>query len=140
MHQSIAPPSPDSPIILFDGVCVLCNQSMQWIARRDTHRTLRFASLQSEIGLRFLASATAAPPPESVVWLDGGQFLVKSDAVLRICRHLGFPWSLCTAAAILPRGVRDRAYDFIARHRYRWFGRHDACPAPPPGLRDRVLN
>lgn len=140
MHERIAPPSPETPIILFDGVCVLCHSSMQWIAKRDTRGTLRFASLQSETGVRLLGEAAASPPPDSVVWLDGKRCLVKSDAVVRICRCLGFPWSLFAVLGILPRGVRDWAYDLIARHRYRWFGKHDACPMPPAGLRDRVLD
>ena len=125
-------------VVFFDGVCNLCNGVVRFIVERDPHARIQFAPLTSRSAARALASLPG-PLPDSVVLLDDGQVFTRSDAALRIARLLGFPWSLAAALAIVPRGLRDAIYDAIARRRYRWFGRREACMVPGPEIRGRFL-
>lgn len=138
---------PDTPIILFDGVCNLCNASIQWIIRRDHRQRFRFASLQSPFARRTLAAlAPESTLPDSVVLIlpavPGAppRILLKSAAALGIARRLGPPWSLAAIFWIIPRPIRDHLYAWVARNRYRWFGKQDACMVPTPALRARFLD
>ncbi|MDJ0365213.1 thiol-disulfide oxidoreductase DCC family protein [Hymenobacter sp. H14-R3] len=131
--------------ILFDGVCNLCNGFVQFIIRHDPQGRFRFAALQSETGQALLA-AHGQPPtaaqlasPDSVILLEGGQLYSHSAAVLRIARRLGGPWRLAAVGGLLPQRWRDGLYRFVARHRYRWFGRQESCWLPTPELRARFL-
>lgn len=128
------------PIILFDGVCNLCNASVQWVLRRDRKGQFRFAALQSETGQRLLArfgmDATAF---NTVVLADGGRLYTRSDAALEVARRLGAPWSWLAVFRYLPRGLRDAVYDWIARNRYRWFGRRESCLLPRPEWKERFV-
>lgn len=127
-------------MILFDGVCNLCNGFVQFVIARDPHAYFSFASLQSESARRLLIEVHAdSPAPDSLVFVQGGRAFTRSNAVLRIARRLGFPWSLAYPLAAVPRPVRDWAYDLVARHRYQWFGKRDACMIPTPDLRSRFL-
>lgn len=132
------------PVILFDGECNFCNATVRWTAERDKRKRLRFASLQSRAARRIVASADPEIDfetlPDSLVFVDEDGIHTDSAANLRIARHLRFPWSLLVLAQIIPRPLRDATYRFFARNRYRWFGRSDACPAPPPGLAARFLD
>jgi predicted DCC family thiol-disulfide oxidoreductase YuxK len=138
------PPTPTSaPVVLFDGVCNLCNGTVQFLIDHDRDAHLRFAALQSEAGARVLQAHGRAVPtgdPDSVLLVAGGHVYSHSDAALRIARLLGFPWSLAAVALVVPRFVRDAVYRFIARHRYRWFGREESCRVPTPALRARFLS
>ena len=125
-------------VVFFDGVCNLCNGVVRFIVDRDPHARIQFAPLTSRAAERALG-ALPVPPPDSVVVLDDGRVFTRSDAALRIARLLGFPWSLAAGFAIVPRGLRDRVYDAIARRRYRWFGRREACMIPGPEIRGRFL-
>ncbi len=136
---SAAPPL-DAPVILFDGVCNLCNGAVSWVMDRDRRAHFRFASLQSEAARRALDRANAGNSlPDSIVLIDDAGVHTKSDAALRIATKLGWPWSWMRLFLIVPRVLRDAAYDVIARNRYRWFGRSDTCRMPAPGDRDRFL-
>jgi predicted DCC family thiol-disulfide oxidoreductase YuxK len=131
-------------IILFDGVCNLCNGFVQFVIQQDPAGRFRFAALQSAAGqvvlkAHGLDAATLAAEPDSVLLELDGQFYSHSDAVLRIARALGGPWRLLLAGYVLPRAWRDAAYRFVARHRYRWFGRQESCWLPTPELRARFL-
>jgi predicted DCC family thiol-disulfide oxidoreductase YuxK len=131
-------------IILFDGVCNLCNGFVQFVIRQDPAGRFRFAALQSAAGQAVLKAhgldaATLAAEPDSVLLELDGQFYSHSDAVLLIARALGGPWRLLLAGYVLPRAWRDAAYRFVARHRYRWFGRQESCWLPTPELRARFL-
>ena len=131
-------------LILFDGVCNLCNGFVQFVIRHDPAGRFRFAALQSEAGRAVLAAygfdaAAVAAEPDSVLLELDGQLYSHSDAVLRIARELGGPWRLLLAGRLLPRAWRDAAYRFVARHRYRWFGRQDSCWLPTPELRARFI-
>lgn len=132
------------PIILFDGVCNLCNASVQWIIRRDTREVFRFAALQSEAGKRRLAQARAdarlAESLSSMVVIDGGRVLTKSDAAIAIATRLGAPWRWAKIGKLMPRFLRDWLYSIVARNRYRLFGRQEACMMPTPALRTRFLD
>jgi len=127
--------------ILFDGVCNLCNGFVQFVIARDPAARFRFATLQSDAASAVLRDAgVTAPLPDSIVLVEDGAAHVRSGAALRILRGLRFPWPLAYALIIVPRVVRDRAYDFIAAHRYRWFGRRESCWLPTPDLKRRFLN
>lgn len=127
-------------IIIFDGVCNLCEASVLFIIRRDPAGIFRFAPTQSEAGQRLQAEyGIYSLERASVVLIQGDQVLLKSDAALEIARHLTGPWRYLYPLRRLPRGVRNGVYDFIARNRYRWFGQKDECMIPTPALRARFL-
>ena len=131
-------------LILFDGVCNLCHGFVQFVIRHDPAGQFQFAALQSEAGQAVLAAhgltpADAAADPDSVLLLHEGRLYSHSAAVLRIARLLGGPWRLLGVGYALPRPWRDAAYRFVARHRYRWFGREDSCWLPTPELQARFL-
>lgn len=123
--------------ILFDGVCNLCNASVNFIIDRDPKGYFRFAALQSDA-----AKALGEAPngdPDSIVLLEDGVRYEQSTAALRIARRLSGLWPVLYAGIILPRPLRDLVYRFIARNRYKWFGRRDACRLPSPELKARFL-
>jgi predicted DCC family thiol-disulfide oxidoreductase YuxK len=132
--------------VLFDGVCNFCSAAVRFIAANDPAGRFAFLPLQSPRARALLGpagsarAAGAARDPGTVVLLDHGRRFERSDAALHIALGLRAPWPLAFAAILIPRGTRDAAYDWFARNRYRWFGRKDACPLPPPGLRERFLD
>jgi predicted DCC family thiol-disulfide oxidoreductase YuxK len=131
----------EGPIVLYDGVCGLCNRSVQLILRNDRRGRFRFAALQSDAG-RALLEKFGLPPEalDSVVLVDGGQAWRKSRAALRIARRMDPPWPLLWPLVIIPRPVADLLYNLLARNRYRIFGKLDACMIPPPEVRARFLS
>ncbi|AHJ98640.1 thiol-disulfide oxidoreductase DCC family protein [Hymenobacter swuensis] len=129
-------------IILFDGVCNLCNGFVQFVIQHDAAGRFRFAALQSAAGQELLRQHQLPAPtePDSVVLLMEGQAYIHSAAALHILRGLAGGWRwLAQVGLWVPRPLRDAAYRFIARHRYRWFGRQDACWLPTPELRARFI-
>lgn len=136
--------STSHPLILFDGVCNLCNASVQWIIRRDTRDVFRFAALQSEAGKRALSSAKAdaqlAANLSSMVVIDDGHVLTKSDAAIAIASRLGVPWRWARVGTLIPRFARDWVYGVVARNRYRLFGKQESCMMPTPALRAKFLD
>jgi predicted DCC family thiol-disulfide oxidoreductase YuxK len=124
-------------IVLFDGTCGLCDRSVRFVLRRDSRGRFRFAPLQSGAAGRLLAAHGFTPEQmETVVLIEKDRPHLRSDAALRIARHLDWPWPLVYAAILIPRPIRDAVYHFIARRRYRWFGRVEACAwATPEELR-----
>jgi predicted DCC family thiol-disulfide oxidoreductase YuxK len=131
-----------SAVILFDGVCNLCNGTVQFVVDRDPGEYFRFAALQSEAAARLL-DARGHPPivgdPDSIVLVEGERVYTHSDAALRIATKLSGAWKLFAVFLVVPRVVRDVVYRFIARNRYRWFGRSETCRVPTPALRARFL-
>jgi predicted DCC family thiol-disulfide oxidoreductase YuxK len=128
------------PTILFDGVCNLCNGFVQFVIARDPAAQFRFGALTSASAARVLQDAGVTPPiPDTIVLVEDGAVYFRSDAPLRIARRLTFPWPLAYGLVIVPRFLRDRVYDFIAAHRYKWFGRRDVCMVPRPELQQRFL-
>ena len=127
-------------IIVFDGVCNLCNGAVNFIIDRDPQNRFRFVAMQSETGRELVKRyPPAAGPVDSIVLIKEGQSYVKSDAALKIARQLSGAWPLLTVFRIFPRFLRDWGYDLIARNRYRFFGREDACRIPTPELKARFL-
>jgi predicted DCC family thiol-disulfide oxidoreductase YuxK len=130
-----------SGTILFDGVCNLCNGFVQFVIARDPSARFRFAALQSPAAASLLKDAgVTAPLPDSIVLVQDDRVYVRSSAAVRILRGLRFPWPLFYALVVVPRVVRDPVYDYIAAHRYQWFGRRDVCMIPTPDLRRRFLD
>jgi predicted DCC family thiol-disulfide oxidoreductase YuxK len=123
-------------VVLFDGVCNLCNGAVRFILARDPAGRFRFASLQSEAARRLLRDDGRA---ETIVLLEAGKTYTKSTAALRIARGLRFPWPLLYALVAVPRPLRDLVYDWVARHRYRWFGKRETCLLPTPEVRGRFV-
>jgi predicted DCC family thiol-disulfide oxidoreductase YuxK len=128
-------------LVLFDGVCNLCNGFVQFVVARDPGGRFQFGALQSAAARRVLElHDTPAPLPDAIVLVDDGQLFTRSTAALRIARRLTFPWPLAYAFIAVPRPLRDWIYDLIARHRYRWFGTRDHCMVPTPALRSRFID
>ena len=128
------------PILLFDGVCNLCNQSVQFIINRDQAGLFHFAALQSEVGKTLLQKHNLSPDNiDTVVLVVGDKAYTRSSAALQVLRHLGLPWSLLSVFLILPKGFRDFVYNYIAKNRYRWFGRQESCMMPTAELKSRFL-
>ena len=135
---------PGHALVLFDGVCNLCNGAVNFIIDRDPEGYFLFAALQSEEAAPVLApfgrtSAGLADVPDTIVLVENGRLYERSDAALRIARRLGLPWSLLYAGRVIPKPLRDALYGWIAANRYRWFGQQDACRIPTPELRARFL-
>ncbi|MDO8366298.1 MAG: thiol-disulfide oxidoreductase DCC family protein [Saprospiraceae bacterium] len=137
---STNPPIPNHPTLLFDGVCNLCNASVQWILKRDPRGKFRFAALQSEVGQQLLKQhGLESGHFDTVVLAVGDRIFMRSDAPLEIVRRLGGLWTLLYFFKILPRPLRDAVYNFIARNRFRWFGRREECMLPRPEWKERFL-
>ena len=132
---------PRDRVVLFDGHCNFCNATVNFLIDRDPSGRLSFAALQSEAGRRLLADHGLPVPevPDTMVFVDAGRVMVRSDAALAITKYLRFPWGLARVGFVVPRVVRDAVYRLVARNRYRWFGRSDACRVPTPALRARFL-
>lgn len=128
------------PLVLFDGVCGLCTRTVRFVIDRDPRGRFRFAALQSPLGRRVLERA-GLPVADfaTFVLLDEAGLHTRSTAALRVARRLSGPWRLLAAGLWVPRPIRDVVYDWVARRRYRLFGRLEACPIPPPEIRDRFV-
>lgn len=132
-------------VVLYDGVCGLCNFVVRFLLRFDRRETFVFVPLESPLAEELLAPFGRYDGPEGVNLLTAAltsaqQLFRRSDAVLHGLRLLGGAWSVPAAIySLVPRGVRERSYGFIARHRYQIFGRYDTCPIPTPEQRGRIL-
>jgi len=127
-------------IIVFDGVCNFCNGSVQFLLRRERDATLRFAPAQTDVGSALLAChGMDAAQLESILLVEDEFAYQRSDAILRIVRHLSWPWQWLRLGWLLPRGIRDALYNTVARNRYRWFGQRESCMIPTKELRARFF-
>ena|ERR1700752_4374033 len=139
------PESALKAIVLYDGVCGLCNRAVQFLLKRDRHDVFRFAPLQSELAATVLKRHRIDPSKLDTVYaiLNHGQsdelLLAKSDAALFFARTLGGFWSLGGLCRIIPRSLRNALYDFVARHRYRVFGQSESCMLPDPRHRHKFI-
>ncbi|TFI57593.1 DUF393 domain-containing protein [Sphingomonas parva] len=128
------------PIILFDAECVLCARNAQFVLAHDRRGRFRLASVQGEVGARLCREHGMDPrDPLSILLVDGERVRRDSDAVLAIYEGLGLPWRLAGVLRLVPAFVRDPLYLWVARNRYRWFGRRETCWLPAPEYRDRLL-
>lgn len=131
----------DSPIILFDGVCNLCNKSVQFIIRHDTKKNYRFASLQSKSGQNLLQQYKIPQTQyQSIVLIENNQAYTQSTAALKVAKNLNGPVKLFTVFNIVPPAIRNTVYNFIARNRYKWFGKKESCMVPTVDVKARFLN
>ncbi len=155
------------PVLLFDGICNLCNWAVEFTIARDAGGYIRFASLQSKTAQQLLSHYTPATEKglaadfgarfnadlnaelmddsplntfQSVVLLEGGEIYTESTAALRLLRYLRMPWPLFSVFQMIPRPARDAMYRFIAKHRYHWFGKREACMVPSPDVAIRFLD
>jgi len=136
-----------NPIVLYDGVCALCNRFVSFVLARDRAATFRFASLQSDLARTTLMRHGRNPGESTtlVLVLDPGlpteRLLDRSSAALRVLKQLPGGWRvLGHVMTLAPAPVRDVVYDLVARTRYRTFGKYDVCPVPAPAVRDRFLD
>jgi predicted DCC family thiol-disulfide oxidoreductase YuxK len=127
-------------IILFDGVCNLCNTSVQFILKRDSDGYFKFASLQSETGQSLLKKHHLNNDLNSVVLIENDTVYLKSSAALRVCSKLGGLWPILSIFRILPPFFRDLLYDIAAKNRYKWFGKKESCMLPSPEWKHRFLD
>lgn len=132
-------------LVLYDGVCGLCNRLLQFVLNRDHRDVFRFASLQSPIGRAMVARWGGDPKDLTSFYVVAdfrtreARVITKSDAAVFVARELGWPWKLARAGRALPKAFRDRIYDVIARSRYRIFGRYEHCVIPSPESRSRFV-
>ena len=128
-------------VVLFDGVCNLCNKSVQFIIRRDKKDRFRFAPLQGKTGQQLLSRhGLPADSFNSFILAEGDKIYTHSTGALRMLKGLGFPWSMAYAFILVPRFIRDGVYAAVARNRYRWFGRQESCMIPTPALKKKFLD
>jgi len=128
-------------ILLFDGICHLCSRNVQFIFKYNKTTNIMFCPVQSNTGKCILQHfGLPIDQHESVVFIENGQALLKSDAVIRIWKHLTFPWPMLTLARFCPTFIRDTIYLSIASNRYHWFGKRDACMMPDSELAKRFIS
>ena len=133
-----------NPVLLFDGECGLCSRLVRFVLRADRSRTLYFGSLQGKFAREMHIRHPELRQVDSVAWIErrngSDLVLVRSDAVLRLARYLGFPWRMLGLTVLIPRPIRDRLYDWIAARRHRWFGRTLTCSLPATEHRNRMVD
>ena len=149
-HHDEGPPNLDGllPIVFYDGVCGLCNRTVQFILKRDRRGVFRFAPLQGALACRVLRAHGIDPSDLDTIYVavkcdqsSKERLLARSDAAVFVLRELGGVWRVGAAVlGMLPRSVRDWGYRLIARNRYRIFGRHETCPIPSESVRARFLD
>ncbi len=127
----------NNPIVLFDGVCNLCNSTVLWIIKHDPKRQFRFASLQGDYGQQILKQFHLPPDAlNSFILLKDNQIYTKSTGALKVAKALNGLWSMLYIFIIIPAFIRNSVYDLIAKNRYRWFGKKESCAIPSPALKD----
>lgn len=134
-----------APVLLYDGVCGICNRSVQTILRHDRHGTLRFAALDSDFARAVMQRHPELQDLDSMVFVENPdrpdeRISIRSAAALQVLSYLGGPFRVLLAARVIPAGLRDRLYDRFAAIRYRLGRRHDTCPVPAPEVRARFLD
>lgn len=127
----------ESPVLFFDGVCNLCNSSVQFILKKDKRKVIKFASLQSETAAEYLRDKL--PLPDSIVFLEKGKIYTESSAALKIVPYLSLPYRILLIFNIFPKFMRDSLYRYIAKNRYKWFGKKEECMLPTPDIANRFL-
>lgn len=128
------------PIVLVDGVCHFCQGLTKWIIKRDPEGKYHFASLQSDVAKELLAKGNLSTDSmDTFVLIENGKYYTRSTAALRLAKGLKFPYPLLYVFIIIPKFIRNAAYNWVARNRYRWFGKDEACMLPTPEIKDRFL-
>jgi salicylate hydroxylase len=135
------PPFPDEyPLIVFDGRCVLCSANAHFVLRRDHRAKFRLTDAQSSLGLALYRHFGLRSDEEgTMIVLRDGRLLTHSDAAIAIADVLGWPWRAAAIARLVPSGLRNSLYRWVARNRFRWFGRRETCWLAPPEMLGRIL-
>ncbi|CAN5205047.1 thiol-disulfide oxidoreductase DCC family protein [soil metagenome] len=128
-----------TPVILFDGVCNLCNAMVKFVIKRDKKGNIKFAPLQSEVAGE-LTDPNFIKEMDSFVFIEHGLPYTKSAGALRVCKYLRAPWPILYFFIIIPAFIRDGVYNFVAARRYNWFGRKNECMIPTAELQAKFLN
>jgi len=131
----------DKKIILFDGICNLCDAAVQFVIKRDKKDVFRFLAIQSDFGqeiIKFIG-IDISKTDSIILYEPGKAYYHKAEAALKISKELGGIYSLLTIFTLLPKGISNIVYDFIARNRYKWYGKKDACIIPTPAIRAKFL-
>ena len=130
----------ENPILLFDGICNLCNSSVKFILRHDKREQFLFSSLQSDASKKLLLQYNVKKiTMDSIVLIEDGKVYQKSSAIIRICQLLHWPWAIFSIAKYLPISFRDKLYEMIASRRYSWFGKKDTCMLMIPKYKNRFI-
>lgn len=128
-------------LILFDGVCNLCNSSVQFVIKRDKNDRFRYAALQSEVGQKIIDkfNIDTSKTDSIILYSNEKGISYKSTAALKIASQLGFPTNILSVFLIVPAFIRNVVYDYIAKNRYKWYGKKDHCMIPTPELKSKFL-
>lgn len=128
------------PLILFDGVCNFCNSAVNFVIKRDKRARIQFAPLQSEKG-RLYARQYGINPDDmkTFLFIEDNKVYTRSTASLKVCRYLGALWPLCYGLIIIPKFIRNGIYNWVAKNRYKWFGKKETCMIPTPEVRARFI-
>lgn len=129
-----------NPVILFDGVCNYCNTMVNFAIRWNKKNNLRFAPLQSEVGVAFIQKMGIEKGIDSVVFIEADKFYIFSSAALHICKHLSFPVNLLYVLVLVPAFIRNGVYKWVAANRYKWFGKKESCMIPSKEVKMKFLN
>ncbi|PTM05784.1 MAG: thiol-disulfide oxidoreductase [Bacteroidetes bacterium] len=129
-------------LILFDGVCNLCNSSINYVIKHDKGKVFMFAPLQSDVGKKIIKTynLNTSKTDSILLYSEDHELKIKSSAAIAIAFKLGFPRNLLSIFYIVPPFIRNWVYDYIAKNRYKWYGKKDACMIPTPELQERFLN
>lgn len=128
-------------IILFDGVCNFCNSAVNFVIKRDKKNLIQFAPLQSETAhVLLIKYEMKTQEVKSFIFIENGKAYMQSTAALKVCRHLSGAWPALYSLIIIPSFIRDGIYNWIAKNRYKWFGRKNECMIPTPELQAKFLN
>ncbi len=127
------------PLVIFDGVCNLCNATVDFLIRHDRTGTLHFGAFQDAVPAAILQRHGVMGPPTTVYFVEGDRLYIESDAILRLLRYLGPGWQILRIGRVIPSPLRDRFYQWVSRNRYRWFGKKDTCRVPTQEERERFV-
>ena len=131
----------DHPVVLFDGVCNLCNSAVQFIIRHDKKNIFMFTSLQSDAGQKLLHQYNfPLDELKSFIFIENNKAYTRSTGALRVVRKLKGAWPLLYGCMIVPKFIRDGVYNWVGNNRYKWFGKQESCMIPTPELKARFLN
>jgi predicted DCC family thiol-disulfide oxidoreductase YuxK len=134
-------PNQPHKILLFDGVCNLCNNTVLFVIKRDRKKQIRFGAIQSQEGKMLLQKfGIDQQYLGSLIFIDEGKVYLKSSGALRLSKYLSGLWPLLYALMVIPAFIRNPIYDFVAANRYKWFGKKEVCMIPTPELKSLFLN
>ncbi|QYJ69516.1 thiol-disulfide oxidoreductase DCC family protein [Flavobacterium litorale] len=131
----------DKKVILFDGVCNLCNSAVQYVIKRDDKDIFRFVALQSEVGQEITnhIGIDTSKVDSIILYEPNKAYYYKAEAAIKIASELGVIYKLMQLFLILPKGINNRVYDYVAKNRYKWYGKKEACMIPTPEMKAKFL-